>query len=271
MSSEPQAQPAIPVKQSPFFPERKWARLLRDSDVVGPKAILLGLLIATWADSKTAKMDVSIPRLRTFCVNEKGQPVAARTIIRWRQELVQAGFLECVEKGNGKGHRSVYRLVFPASANGDTDVAQTVTSPLPQTVTFNVTRSAGEVHVLRPAGEPGQDQRDGSDAQDRDLVQVLEQQLGQISPTGHRVIREALSENEPGVLRCVEKAKSGMSPAGLLVKMLRDGEHRLSACPCCGNPKPDVRDIAPDLRARGDGPAGEFRACGDCARMHFGL
>jgi len=105
----------------------------------------------------------------------------------------------------------------------------------------------------------------------------LEMKVGRpITGRGREILFAALIENPQGVLACwKQRAEHGDNPIGLLLHLLELGEHRTRVlaqtyprCLHCGHESSDVHDVAPDLRARGTYPEGEYPMCDSCAE-HF--
>lgn len=150
MSTNVQAQsPAIPIRQS-FFPDREWARELRDSDT-DPRARILGVMMAVFADPQTGEMFPSLPTLQLLCVNEEGKPWSESTVKRMRKLLVQGGWLELVRKGQGRGRASVYRLRFPEQhtppENGSGSGSKNGSEPLGENGSGQTHQVHHEVHT----------------------------------------------------------------------------------------------------------------------------
>jgi hypothetical protein len=98
-------------------------------------------------------------------------------------------------------------------------------------------------------------------------VTWLEQQQGfkLFTGKGRELLIESLIENPQGVHKCFERAsdEATSSPNGLLLRLLRDGEHRQQEtrfCPLCRKETPELHDIGPELRA-----GGPFLLCASCA------
>jgi hypothetical protein len=246
--------------QEPFR-SLEWMHRLRDAEI-RPELRALGFLMMSYANVK-GELRPTQEQLaaRTPAFGEDGETVSTKTIQRRRSRLERLGWVQCVEKGKGRGRASVYRLSFP-SEKQDTLLSENRTGVSDQ--------ERHQEQVQEPAGEKGQVGRDEGHVDQ--MLAALEQRVGQtISPSARRVLHDALLENESGVLASWERARTGSSPIGLLVHMIRNGEHRapeLRFCPACGEQKPDVQNIAP-LLEHSEGL--EILACRDCARGPYGV
>jgi hypothetical protein len=99
------------------FPSLRWMWALRDAEIT-PKTRELGLLMMSYADA-SGLMRPTVDQLRLKIVNDNDVPVSASTIKRRRKELVDAGWIELVQrggKGRGSAYASSYRLTFPVAA-----------------------------------------------------------------------------------------------------------------------------------------------------------
>jgi hypothetical protein len=86
------------------FDSLRWAWALREADI-SPRLESLALTMFTYAD-RQGRMFPTVETLRLKHVNDDGKPVVARTIIRWRNDLVRLGWLALVKKGDGRGPRN---------------------------------------------------------------------------------------------------------------------------------------------------------------------
>ena len=122
------------------FHSLEWMHELRDAEI--PEALkLLGYVHMAYANPQglmrptQEQLALATPK---DLEADTSAPVSTKTIQRRRNRLVRLGWMQRVEKGNGRGRASVYRLTFPP-INADWEVpetrTETRTGTLPETRT----------------------------------------------------------------------------------------------------------------------------------------
>lgn len=141
-----------------------WA--LRDAEI-RRELKALGFAMMSYANGKGEMRPTQeqLALLTPSCA-EDGEIVSTRTIQRRRGRLEELGWVERIEKGDGRGRASVYRLSFP-SANADIRAAETRTetrTPTPPKTRTGVSHQVRH-QVITTAGLENGSVKGGSEEQ----------------------------------------------------------------------------------------------------------
>lgn len=105
----------------------EWEGIFRDADVKPPTKKLLGLIMATFADTRSgANVRPGVKRLAA------AMGASERNTLRYVAALESEGWISCLRRGSsygrgGKGMASTYQLTVPVSAFGLPSVPEQVT------------------------------------------------------------------------------------------------------------------------------------------------
>lgn len=106
LEQHPIPQPVLADGLS-VFPSLMWEREIRDLRDVNPSLKFLALILKTYADSDGGSIRPTLDELHAQLGLSHAQ------IKRLRKELCDLGYLNLIQKGNGNGRASTYRLTFP--------------------------------------------------------------------------------------------------------------------------------------------------------------
>lgn len=88
----------------------EWERRLRDASDLDAGLKYVGLMLATFGDANGGNIFPATGTLAEACA------LNPKTVRKHREQLVSAGWIECVRGGGGRGLSNKYRLALPSES-----------------------------------------------------------------------------------------------------------------------------------------------------------